>query len=100
MNAKRKMEMQERRIQALLQKIERLEIENNALKGENRELLDKEAKLKARFDEVEKLRREYNTCLSGMHNIRQEYTQAIFKAKQTEQEYRKRFKQLLRQIKT
>lgn len=57
-------------------------------------------KLKARFDEVEKLRREYNTCLSGMHDIRQEYTQVIFKAKQTEQEYRKRFKQLLRQIKT
>ena len=90
--------MQERRIQALSQKIEELEAENEALREQNKEFLDEEGHLKMKIEFVDSMRDKYREALSEVGETRQAYIQAMYQARQTEQEYRRKFKRLLREI--
>lgn len=98
MNAKHRQEMQERRIQALSQKVEELEAENKALRKQNQEFLDAEEDLKAKMELVDSMHYTYQDALSKMSKMRTLYVQAIYRARQTEQEYRRKFKRRLREV--
>ena len=61
MNLNRKVDMQERTIKSLQEKIEKLKYENKALREENAELSDKNQHYEQIVGDVESLRDEWNS---------------------------------------
>lgn len=100
MNLKRKTEMQERRITALQEQIEKITKENEALRSKNQELSDKEAHYRVRIDMVDELRREFADSIAEMNTVKEQYQQLIYEARQMKKEYSKKFKPLIRQLKS
>lgn len=100
MNLKRRTEMQGRRIISLQKQIEKLTKENEALRTKNQELSDKESRYQVQLDMVDELRREFTDGISEMNTVKEQYQQVIYEARQMKKDYSKKFKPLIKQLKT
>lgn len=100
MNLKRKSEMQERRIVSMQKRIEKLTIENEALRSKNQELLDKESRYQVQLGMVEELRREFTESIAEMNTVKEQYQQIIYEARQMKKEFTNKFKPLIKQLKS
>lgn len=100
MNLKRKTEMQERRISSLQNQIDKLTKENEALRSKNQELSDKEARYQVQLNMVDELRREFTDSITEMNTVKEQYQQAIYEARQMKKDFAKKFKPLIKQLKS
>ena len=100
MNLKRKTEMQERRILSMQKQIEKLTKENETLRSKNQELSDKEARYQVQLDMVYELRREFTSGIAEMNTVKEQYQQAIYEARQMKKDFSKKFKPLIKQLKS
>lgn len=100
MNLKRKTEMQERRILSMQKQIEKLTKENETLRSKNQELSDKEARYQVQLDMVDELRREFTSGVAEMNIVKEQYQQAIYEARQMKKDFSKKFKLLIKQLKS
>ena len=73
MNLNRKVDMQERTIKSLQEKIEKLKYENKALREENAELSDKNQHYEQIVGDVESLRDEWNSRIQEALAYRKQY---------------------------
>lgn len=100
MNLKRKAEIQERCIASLQKQIEKLTKENEVLRTKNQELSDKEARYQVQLDMVDELRCEFTESIAEMNTVKEQYQQAIYEAYQMKKDFAKKFKQLIKQLKS
>lgn len=100
MNLRRKSEMQERHINSLQKQINELKDENEALRSRNQELLNKEVQYHAQLDMIEEIRREYVNSITEIKAIKEHYQQAVYDAQQMKKDFAKRFKPLIKRLKT
>lgn len=100
MNLKRKTEMQERCISSLQNQIDKLTKENEALRSKNQELSDKEARYQVQLNMVDELRREFTDSITEMNTVKEQYQQAIYEARQMKKDFAKKFKPLIKQLKS
>lgn len=100
MNLSRKVDMQERRICSMQKQIDKLKTDNEALRREKQELLDKEARYQAQFDAFNELKHEYSENIAELNAIKEQYRQAVYEANQMKKKYAKSFRLLINQFKT
>lgn len=100
MNIKRKAEIQERRIASLQKEINKLKNENYALRLKNEELLNKDEQHRELLNTVEEMRNEYLKSIEEIHAIKEQYLQAVYEAQQMKKNFTKKFKPLLKRLKT
>lgn len=100
MNLKRKSEIQERRIASMQERIEKLTNENTALRTKNRELSDKNEQYQQQFDVAEELRQELIQNINEINELKDKYKTVIEEAQQTKKDFTKRYKTLIKQLKS
>ncbi len=100
MNLKRKAEMQERRIISMQKQIDKLTKENEALRSKNQELLDKEAQYQVQLGMVEEVRREFTESIAELNIVKEQYQQAVYETRQMKKDFSKKFKPLIKQLKS
>lgn len=100
MNLKRKAEMQERRIISMQKQIDKLTKENEALRSKNQELSDKEAQYQVQLGMVEEVRREFTESIAELNIVKEQYQQAVYEARQMKKDFSKKFKPLIKQLKS
>lgn len=100
MNLKRKNEMLERRISSLQKQVDRLTKDNEKLQSANAELSDEVARYEIQKQMIEELRQELADGISEVCTVREQYKLAAHEARKSQKEYTKKFKQLIKQLKT
>ena len=98
MNLNRKVDMQERTIKSLQEKIEKLKYENKALREENAKLSDKKQHYEQIVGDVESLRDEWNSRIQEALAYRKQYKESVFAIRKIRKEYEKKFNQLNKQF--
>ena len=100
MNLRRRYEMRERRIVSMQKQIEKLTMENKALHSKNQELLDKEFRHQVQLDMIEELRRKFTESIAEMNTVKEQYQQAIYETRKMKKDFAKKFKPLIKQLKS
>lgn len=100
MNFQKKIsDIRSKRIDYLLEQIERLKLSNESLKAENTALSDELKVYKYNGNSLEKIQKEYMSCIEELGNIREKFKQAVHDAHRASGDYKKKASKLLNNTK-